>query len=75
MTPHALVDLLLHKSFFAYFLGSFAGMITIANPLSKCALFTSLTSPMPCEVRLPLRFRHDRGAVVCRRLHPGNMIA
>ncbi len=27
MTPHALVDLLLHKSFFAYFLGSFVGMM------------------------------------------------
>ena len=52
MTPHALVDLLLHKSFFAYFFGSFVGMVTIANPLSKFALFTSLTSSMPREVRL-----------------------
>ena len=52
MTPHALVDLLLHKSFFAYFLGSFVGMVTIANPLSKFALFTSLTASMPREARL-----------------------
>ena len=52
MTPQALIDLLLHKSFSAYFLGSFVGMLTIANPLSKFALFTSLTAKMARETRL-----------------------
>ena len=52
MTPQALIDLLLHKSFSAYFLGSFVGMLTIANPLSKFALFTSLTANMTRERRL-----------------------
>ena len=52
MTPQALIDLLLHKSFFAYFLGSFVGLVTIANPLSKFALFTSLTDGMSREARV-----------------------
>ena len=52
MTPQELVGLLLHKSFFAYFLGSFVGLVTIANPLSKFALFTSLTADMSRAGRL-----------------------
>ena len=46
MTPEQLVSLFLHKSFFGYLLGTFVGLVTIANPLSKIPLFMSLTGEM-----------------------------
>jgi multiple antibiotic resistance protein len=37
------LDVLLHKSFIAFLLGSFVSLITIINPASKIPLFVSLT--------------------------------
>jgi multiple antibiotic resistance protein len=50
------MDFLLHKSFYAFLLGSFVSLITIINPASKIPLFVSLTRQLT-----PAKRRHVAG--------------
>jgi multiple antibiotic resistance protein len=44
-------DVLLHKSFLAFLLGSFVSLITVINPASKIPLFVSLTGKLSAVKR------------------------